>query len=71
MRDAPAVTAARSALADAYGEFFAVAPCVVTRYEAVRAALETSRTVAESEPASKAALELDALFRFTEDTLNR
>ncbi len=68
-RDAPAVVAARSALAEAYGEFFGVAPCTITRYEAVRAALETSRTVIESEPASKAASELNALLQFAEQSL--
>ena len=70
-RDPPAVTAARMALTEAYGEFFDIAPCTITRYEAVRAALETSRTVAESDPASKAALELDALYHFAERSLNR
>jgi chromosome partitioning protein len=70
-KEPPAVIAARTALAEAYGEFFDIAPCTITRYEAVRAALETSRTVAESDPASKAALELDALYNFAEQTLNR
>ena len=63
-RDAPAVVAARSALAEAYGQFFGLAPCTITRYEAVRAALETSRTVIESDPASKAASELRTLLQF-------
>ena len=70
-REAPAVIAARAALTEAYGEFFGIVPCTITRYEAVRAALETSRTVAECDPASKAALELDALYLFVEQTLNR
>jgi hypothetical protein len=65
------VIAARAALTEAYGEFFGIVPCTITRYEAVRAALETSRTVAECDPASKAALELDALYLFVEQTLNR
>lgn len=69
-RDAPAVVAARSALADAYGEYFGLAPCTITRYEGVRAALETSRTVIESDPASKAAIELNALLQFAENVLS-
>ncbi len=63
-RDAPAVVAARSALAEAYGQFFGLAPCTITRYEAVRAALETSRTVIESDPTSKVASELRTLLQF-------
>jgi len=70
-RDAPAVVAARIALTEAYGEFFSIAPCTITRYEAVRAALETSKTVVESDPASKAAIELDGLYQFAEQSLNR
>lgn len=69
LREAPAVVAARSALAEAYGQYFGLAPCTITRYEAVRAALETSRTVMETEPASKAASELRMLFQFAEETL--
>ena len=68
-REAPAVVAARQALATAYGQFFGLAPCTITRYEAVRAALETSRTVVESDPASKAAFEIRALLQFTEQFL--
>lgn len=69
LREAPAVVAARSALAEAYGQYFGLAPCTITRYEAVRAALETSRTVMETEPSSKAAFELKALFHFTDQSL--
>ena len=69
LRDAPAVVAARSALAEAYGDYFGLTPCTITRHEALRAALETSRTVIESNPASKAASELNALLRFTEQSL--
>lgn len=64
------MVAARSALADAYGEYFGLAPCTITRYEGVRAALETSRTVIESDPASKAAIELNALLQFAENVLS-
>lgn len=68
--DPPAVAAARKALIEAYGDYFRIAPCSITRYEAVRAALETSRTVVEAEPASKAASELEALRRFSERFLS-
>ena len=68
--DPPAVAAARKALIEAYGEYFRIAPCSITRYEAVRAALETSRTGVEAEPASKAASELGVLRSFAEKVLS-
>lgn len=68
--DPPGVAAARKALIEAYGEYFRIAPLSITRYEAVRAALESSRTVVETEPRSKAAAELMALYRFVDKVLN-
>lgn len=68
--DPPGVAAARKALIEAYGEYFRIAPVSITRYEAVRAALESSRTVIETEPQSKAAAELMALYRFVDKVMN-
>lgn len=70
LADPPGVAAARKALIEAYGEYFRIAPVSITRYEAVRTALESSRTVLETEPKSKAAAELIALYRFVERVLN-
>jgi chromosome partitioning protein len=68
--DPPGVAAARKALIEAYGEFFRIAPLSITRYEAVRTALESSRTVIETDPQSKAAAELMTLYRFVDKVLN-
>ncbi len=60
------MAAARRAMVEAYGEYFRIAPITITRYEPVRAALESSRTVVETEPRGKAAHELLALYNFAE-----
>lgn len=60
----PSVAAARGALGEAYGKYFRIAPVKITRYEGVKAALERSCTVVETEPQSKAAAELAALYRY-------
>lgn len=70
LSDPPGVAAARKALIEAYGEYFRIAPLSITRYEAVRAALESSRTVVETEPRSKAAAELMALYSFVDKVLH-
>jgi chromosome partitioning protein len=62
----PGMAAARRAMIEAYGEYFRIAPITITRYEPVRAALESSRTVVETEPKGKAARELLALYNFAE-----
>ena len=67
--DSPSVVRIRAALCEAYGSYFQIAPVRITRYEAVKAALELSRTVIETEPQSKAAAELSALYRYVRDAL--
>ena len=67
--DPPSVVATRVALAEAYGLYFQIAPVRITRYEGVKAALERSCTVIETEPQSKAAAELSALYNYVRDAL--
>jgi len=67
--DPPSVVATRLALDEAYGAFFRIAPVRITRYEGVKAALERSCTVIETEPQSKAAAELSALYRYVRDAV--
>ena len=62
--------ATRLALDEAYGTYFRIAPVRITRYEGVKAALERSCTVIESEPQSKAAAELMALYSYVRDALS-
>lgn len=68
--DPPSVVATRLALDEAYGAYFRIAPVRITRYEGVKAALERSCTVIESEPQSKAAAELMALYSYVRDALS-
>ena len=67
--DSPSVVRTRAALCEAYGAYFQIPPMRITRYEGVKAALELSRTVIETEPQSKAATELLALYRYARDAL--